>query len=103
MLESCSFTLSLALCACFISPLHTRSAGSGVQVPTTDIPSGDTQVAILFPAGTNPVLHLKTISVPPMLMLSVFSMEPFRGPLGLTQLTEERKFAGTDKKICQES
>ena len=26
-----------------ISPLHTRSAGSGVQLPTTDIPSGDLQ------------------------------------------------------------
>ena len=44
-----------------LSPLHTRSAGSGVQVPTADIPSGDTQVAFILPAGTYPGLHLKNI------------------------------------------
>jgi len=44
-----------------ISPLHTRSAGSGVQVPTPDTPSGDIQVALILPAGTNPGLHLKSI------------------------------------------
>ena len=49
------------LYTCFISLLHTRAAGSGVQVPSTDIPSGEAQVAFIIPAGTYPGLHLKII------------------------------------------
>ena len=45
-----------------ISPLHIRSAGSGVQIPSTDIPSGDMQVALILPARIKPGLHLKTTS-----------------------------------------
>ena len=37
---------------CIVSPLHRRSAGSGVQIPSTDIPSGDIQVAPILLAGT---------------------------------------------------
>ena len=36
-----------------ISPLHTTVAGSGVQVPSTVIPS-DVQFALILPAGTYP-------------------------------------------------
>ena len=74
------------LYAYFISPLHTRLAGSGVQVPSTDIPSGDTQVALILPAGTYPGLHLKTTSV-----ALILSMIPFSGIGGILQLTGERK------------
>ena len=65
-----------------ISPLHTKSAGSGVQVPTADIPSGDIQVALILPARTNPGMHLKTTSVALM-----FSIIPFSGEGGILQLT----------------
>ena len=74
------------LYAYFISPLHTRLAGSGVQVPSTDIPSGDTQVALILPARTYPGLHLKTTSV-----ALILSMIPFSGIGGVLQLTGERK------------
>ena len=70
----------------FISPLHTRSAGFGVQVPTTDIPSADTQVALILPAGTKPGLHLKTTSV-----VLMFSIIPFSGTGGVLQLTGGKK------------
>ena len=62
------------LYAYFISPLHTRSAGSGVQVPTADIPSGNLQVALILPGGTYPGLHLKTNST-----VLMFSIIPFSG------------------------
>ena len=79
------------LYACCISPLHTRSAGSGVQVPTTDTPSGDAQVAVILPAGTYLGLHLKYITAPPtVLVLWMFSMEPFLGTVGISQLTGGR-------------
>ena len=70
----------------FISPLHTRSAGSGVQLPFTDIPSGDIQVAFILLAGTNPELHLKTTST-----VLMFSIIPFSGARAIPQLTEKRK------------
>ena len=44
-----------------ISPLHTKSAGSGVQVPFGDIPSGDRQVALILLAGTYVGLQPNTI------------------------------------------
>ena len=69
-----------------ISPLHTRPAGSGVQVPTADIPFADTQVALILPAGTYPGLHLKTTSVALM-----FSIIPLSGAGGVPQLTGKRK------------
>ena len=84
--ESASSTL------CFISPLHTRSAGFGVQVPTTDIPSGDIQVALILLAGTYLGLHLKNIWAPPtVLILWMFSIKPFSGARGIPQLTGGRK------------
>ena len=46
-----------------ISPLHVRVAGSGVQVPSTVIPS-DVQFALILPAGTYPGAHMKNISAP---------------------------------------
>ena len=67
--------------------LHTKSAGSGVQVPTADIPSGDIQVALILPARTNPGMHLRTTSVALM-----FSMIPFSGTGGVLQLTGGRNF-----------
>ena len=76
-----------------ISPLHTRSAGSGVQVPTTDVPSGDTQVALILPARIKPGLHLKTTSVALM-----FSIIPFSGTGGIPQLTGERKIEEVNGK-----
>ena len=66
--------------------MHTRVAGSGVQVPFGDIPS-DVHTAVIFPVGTNPVLHLKSILVPPS-VLGTATKEPFSGATGVTQLTE---------------
>ena len=83
-LEDCLYT-------CHISPLHTRSAGFGVQVPTADIPSGDAQVALILPTGIKRSSHLKTIWAPPVLMLGKFSMIPFLGAWGTPQLTGGRK------------
>ena len=70
-------------------PLHTRVAGSGVQVPFGDIPS-DVHTAVLFPVGTNPVLHLKIISASPS-VLGTATMEPLSGAIGIPQLTERRQ------------
>ena len=69
--------------------MHTRVAGSGVQVPFGDIPS-DVHTAVLFPVGTNPVSHLKIISVPPS-VLGTAAMEPLPGAVGIPQLTERRE------------
>ena len=67
-----------------------------VQVPTTDIPSGDTQVALILPAGTKRLLHLKTIWAPPTAqILRKFSTIPFPGTVGISQLTGGRKLTGT--------
>ena len=72
---------------CYISPLHTRSAGSGVQFLVDD-----TQVALILLAGTYLGLHLKTIRAPPtVLTLWMFSMIPFSGAVGIPQLTRGRK------------
>ena len=65
--------------------MHTRVAGSGVQVPFDDIPS-DVHTAVILPVGTNPVLHLKSISAPPS-VLGTATMEPFPGATGIPQLT----------------
>ena len=67
-------SLVLDLLTTFYLPMHATVAGSGVHVPFGDTPS-DVHTAVLLPVGTNPVLHLKIISVPP----SVFGtaiMEP---------------------------
>ena len=69
-------------------PMHTEVAGSGVQVPFGDIPS-DVHTAIIFPVGTNPVLHLKNISAPPSVFGTV-TMEPLSGAAGIPQLTERK-------------
>ena len=66
--------------------MHTRVAGFGFQVPFGDIPS-DVHTAAILPVGTNPVLHLKIISVPPSVFGTV-TMEPFPGAIGIPQLTE---------------
>ena len=66
--------------------MHTRVAGSGVQVPFGDIPS-DTHTVLILPVGTNPVSHLKSMSVPPS-VLGTFAMEPFPGAVGIPQLTK---------------
>ena len=66
--------------------MHTRVAGFGVQVPFGDIPS-DVHTAVIFPVGTNPVSHLKSISAPPS-VLGTATKEPFSGATGIPQLTE---------------
>ena len=68
--------------------MHTRVAGFGVQVPFGDTPS-DVHTAVILPVGTNPVLHLKIISVPPSVFGTV-TMEPFSGATGIPQLTVRR-------------
>ena len=68
--------------------MHTRVAGYGVQVPFGDTPS-DVHTAVILPTGTNPVLHLKSISVPPS-VLGTATMEPFPGARGIPQLTKEK-------------
>ena len=68
--------------------MHTRVAGSGVQVPFGDIPS-DVHTVVIFLVGTNPVLHLKIISASPN-VLGIVPMEPFSGAIGIPQLTERR-------------
>ena len=68
--------------------MHTRVAGSGVQVPFGDTPF-DLHIAVIFPVGTNPVSHLKSMSVPPS-VLGTFAMEPFPGATGILQLTKEK-------------
>ena len=65
--------------------MHTRVAGFGVQVPFDDTPS-DVHTAIILPIGTNPVLHLKSISAPSS-VLGTTTMEPFPEGLGIPQLT----------------
>ena len=65
--------------------MHTRVAGFGVQVPLCDTPS-DVHTAVIFPVGRNPVLHLKSISVPPS-VLGTATMEPFSGATGVLQVT----------------
>ena len=67
--------------------MHTRVAGFGVQFPFGDIPS-DVHTAVIFPVGTNPVLHLKIISVPPS-VIGTATMEPFSAAVGIPQLTGE--------------
>ena len=63
-------------------------AGSGVQVPSTVIPS-DVQFALTLPAGTYPGAHMKNISAPNSVLWHI-SMKPFRGPMGIPQLTGGR-------------
>ena len=69
--------------------MHTRVAGSGVQVPFGDIPS-DVHTAVILPVGTNPVSHLINISVSPS-VLGTATMEPFPGAVGIPQLTKRRE------------
>ena len=69
-------------------PLQTEVAGFGVQVPFGDIPS-DVHTAVIVSVGTNPVLHLKSISVPPS-VFGTATMEPFPGATGIPQLTGRR-------------
>ena len=66
-----------------ISPLHIRVAGSGVQV------TSNVQFALILPAGTYPGAHMKNISAPNS-ELWYISMKPFRGPVGIPQLTERK-------------
>ena len=71
-------------------PLHTEVAGFGLQVPFGDIPS-DAHTAVILPVGTNPVLHLKSISAPPSVLgTALATMEPFSGATGIRQLTGRR-------------
>ena len=65
--------------------MHTRVAEFGVQVPFGDTPS-DVHTAVIFPVRTNPMLHLKSISVPPS-VLGTATMEPFSGATGVPQVT----------------
>ena len=69
--------------------MHTRVAGFGFQVPFGDIPS-DVHTAVILPVGTNPVSHLKIISVPPR-VLGTATMEPLPGAIGIPQLTGGRE------------
>ena len=76
-------------CSSIISPLHTRAAGSGVQVPSTVLPS-DVQFALILPAGTYPGAHMKNISAPTS-VLWYGLIKPFRGPMGIPQLTGRKE------------
>ena len=78
----CDFSFTYSL------PLHTEVAGFGVHVPFGDIPS-DVHTAVIFPVGTNPVLHLKSISAPPS-VLGTATMEPLSGARGIPQVTGRR-------------
>ena len=69
--------------------MHTEVAGFGVQVPFGDIPS-DVHTAVIFPVGTNPVSHLKSISVPPS-VFGTAAMEPLSGAVGILQSTIRRE------------
>ena len=82
-------SLVLDLLTTYYLPMHTRVAGSGIQDPFGDIPS-DVHTAVIFPVGTNPVLHLKSISVPPS-VLGTAAKEPLSGAAGIPQLTERKQ------------
>ena len=64
--------------------MQTRVAGSGFHLL-----SGP-HTAVIFPAGTNPGLHLKNISVPSS-ELRYGSITPFPGTVGSLQLAVERR------------
>jgi len=66
--------------------MHIRVAGSGVQVPSVVTPSGEVQFALILPAGTYPGAHMKNISAPNSVLWYI-SIKPFRGPVGIPQLT----------------
>ena len=63
-----------------VSLVHTRVAGSGFHLPFA------LHTPLIFPAGTNPGLHLKNISVPSSVSWYA-SMEPLPGITGCPQLT----------------
>ena len=90
------FKLILAVQSSF-SPLHVRVAGSGVQVPSTVIPS-DVQFALILPAGTYPGAHMKNISAPTSVLWYI-SIKPFRGPMGIPQLTGRKKGSDGSRKF----
>ena len=71
-------------------PMHTEVAGFGIQVPFGDIPSDDVHTAVIFPVGTNPFLHLKSISVPPS-VFGTATMEPLSEAVGILQSTIRRE------------
>ena len=52
---------------------------------------------IILPVGTNPVLHLKSISVPPS-VLGTATMEPLPGKVGNPQLTGRK---GNDNRAIK--
>ena len=66
------------------TPVHTRVAGSGIHLPSAP------HTALILPAGINPGLHLKNISV----SSSMFSMEPLSGVMGVPQLTAWKEGEG---------
>ena len=68
--------------------MHTEVAGFGVQVPFGNTPS-DVHTAVILPVGTNPVLHLKSMSVPPS-VLGTATMEPLSGATGIPQVTVKK-------------
>ena len=70
-------------------PMHTEVAGFGVQVPFGDIPS-DVYTAGIVPVGTNPVSHLKSISVSPS-VFGTAAKEPLSGAVGIPQSTVRRE------------
>ena len=63
-----------------ILPVHTWSAGSGVQFPVAR------HIELIRSIGTNPSLHLNDISEPSVLWMGSL-MEPFPGWVGTPQLT----------------
>ena len=65
--------------------MHTRVAGSGIYVQFGDIPS-DVHTGVIFPVGTNPVSHPKSISVQPS-VLGTATMEPLPGTTDVPQVT----------------
>ena len=60
--------------------MHIRVAGFGVQGSFGDTPSG-VHTAVIFPVGTNTMLHLKSISAPRS-VLGTATIEPFSGARG---------------------
>jgi len=62
-----------------------------------DIPS-DVQFALIVPAGTYPEAHMKDITAPTN-VLEILPMEPYRGAVGIPQLTGRKKVIDSGKQL----
>ena len=81
---ACKFTCTITVL--WNSPMQTRVAGFGVQVPFGDTPS-DVHTAVIFAVGTNPVLYTPE-EYPSTTQCAWDSHnEPFSGVTGVLQVT----------------